>query len=275
MKIANISWNGKATWVMVDGGEFYPFQGINGDEIFNEIEGLKPSSSPLTLDGREVKWLPIVTRPSKIIAIGLNYMDHIEESKGTLPKNPIIFAKYPNSLIGHKDLVVWNRKITKKVDYEGELAIIIGKRAKNLDVDEADSVIAGYTCANDVSARDLQFGDGQWTRGKSLDTFCPLGPFLVTKDEVEDPQNLSIKTILNGKVMQDSNTSRMIFGIKELVSFLSKHMTLMPQDVILTGTPGGVGAFRNPPLYLEDGDEIKVWIESIGELVNYCRVIED
>jgi len=220
-----------------------------------------------------VRLAPPVSCPSKIMALGLNYADHIRESKGQTPKSPLVFAKYSTSLIGQNDLIEWDRALTSKVDFEAELAVIVGKKVSNCSEDEAASAIFGYTCANDVSARDLQFGDGQWTRGKSLDTFCPLGPWIVTADEIEDPQALGIKCILNGKVMQNSSTREMIFKVPYLISFLSRNFTLLPGDIILTGTPHGVGAFRNPPVYMADGDEVVVEIEKIGSLKNRCRVI--
>ncbi len=272
MKIANILWKGNPVPVLVEGDRFYPFEGGWEEVLKLEKHPLRASIRALPIDNsEEIKWLPVVPKPSKIIAIGLNYMDHIDESRGERPKNPIIFAKYPNSLIGHKDFITWDKGITKKVDYEAELVVVIGRKAKNVSIREAPSFVLGYSCANDVSARDLQFGDGQWVRGKSLDTFCPIGPFLVTKDEIPDPHDLSIKSVLNGKVMQDSSTSHMIFGVWDLVSFLSRHMTLLPGDLILTGTPSGVGAFRDPPVYLKDGDEVMVSIEKVGDLINYCK----
>ena len=162
--------------------------------------------------------------------------------------------------------------MTQKVDYEAELAVIIGREVCNATEEEAMGSVFGYTCGNDVSARDLQFGDGQWVRGKSLDTFCPLGPWVVTTDEVKDPHALGIRCWLNGELMQDSHTSRMIFHVPALVSFLSRHFTLLPGDVIMTGTPSGVGAFRDPSVYLKDGDEVVVEIEGVGRLVNTCKV---
>ncbi|MCX7857100.1 MAG: fumarylacetoacetate hydrolase family protein [Deltaproteobacteria bacterium] len=275
MKIANILWQCERKLVVFEEDKFYPIDAQREEDVFGSIQNIKKGRNPLPVTKDDIKWLPVVNAPSKIIGIGLNYLDHIVESHGRLPKSPIIFAKYPNALIGHKDFIVWSRRVTEKVDYEAELAVIIGKRAKSVTSDEAYEVIAGYTCANDVSARDLQFGDGQWTRGKSLDTFCPLGPYMVTRDEIKDPQNLSIRTILNGRIVQESNTSKMIFGIKDLIAFISRHMTLFPGDVILTGTPAGVGAFRKPPRFLVDGDEIIISIESIGDLINYCKMNEN
>jgi 2-keto-4-pentenoate hydratase/2-oxohepta-3-ene-1,7-dioic acid hydratase in catechol pathway len=222
----------------------------------------------------EVRLASPVTRPSKIIALGLNYSDHIRESKGQVPKAPLIFAKFPSSIIGHRDPIEWNPAVTSKVDFEAELAVVMGKCAQCIPEGEALSAVFGYTCANDVSARDLQFGDGQWTRGKSLDSFCPMGPWLVTKDEVPDPHNLRIRCVVNGKVMQDSSTSEMIFRIPYVISFLSRHFTLYPGDVILTGTPHGVGAFRDPPMYLGNGDEVTVEIEKIGRLLNRCKALD-
>jgi 2-keto-4-pentenoate hydratase/2-oxohepta-3-ene-1,7-dioic acid hydratase in catechol pathway len=230
-----------------------------------------PSGKAIALDS--IKLAPAVSSPSKIVAIGLNYRDHIRESKGEVPKFPLIFAKFPNSLIGHKDLITWDVNLTKKVDFEAELAVIIGKRVYKCSETEAMEAIFGYTCANDVSARDLQFGDGQWVRGKSLDTFCPLGPWITTADDIPDPHSLGIRCWLNGQLMQDSTTRMMIFKLPELISFISHNFTLFPGDIILTGTPHGVGTFREPSLYMKDGDEIVVEIEKLGRLVNVCHTM--
>ena len=231
---------------------------------------LKPSKSLLPLD--KVHYAPVVSNPTKIIAIGLNYLDHIQESKGKIPEIPLLFAKFPNSLLAHNKRITWNENLTRKVDFEAELAVIIGKETFQCSESDVMESVFGYTCANDVSARDLQFGDGQWVRGKSLNTFCPLGPWIVTPDEISDPHSLTIKCVLNGRVMQDSNTSMMIFKLPRLISFLSQNFTLMPGDVILTGTPHGVGAFRDPSVYLKDDDEVVVEIEKVGRLVNRCRI---
>ena len=230
----------------------------------------------LSKDKREltdIKLAAVVSTPQKIIAIGLNYQDHVQESKGPIPELPIIFAKFQNTLIGSNELIKWDPAITREVDYEAELAVIIGQKTFNCPEHKAMESVYGYTCANDVSARDLQFGDVQWVRGKSLDTFCPIGPWIVTADEISDPHNLIIKCILNGQVMQDSNTSQMIFKIPYLISFISKHITLSPGDVILTGTPSGVGRFRKPRVLLKEGDEVTVEIQGIGKLTNRCRTI--
>ncbi|HER63539.1 MAG TPA: FAA hydrolase family protein [Desulfobacteraceae bacterium] len=215
---------------------------------------------------------PVVSRPTKIIAIGLNYRDHASEGKAELPETPLVFTKFPNSLNAHGGLIRWDAGITAKVDFEAELAVIIGRQVSCCLESEAYQAVFGYTCANDISARDLQFGDGQWVRGKSLDTFCPLGPWIVTSDEIPDPHHLEISCRVNGELMQRSNTDRMIFSVPFLISFLSRHFTLFPGDVILTGTPSGVGVFREPAIYLHDGDEVVVEIERIGRLANRCQV---
>ncbi len=210
---------------------------------------------------------PIV-RPGKIVAIGLNYEDHAAETGAEIPDKPIVFAKYPNTIVGPGE-PIRIPPITEQVDYEAELAVVIGRRARNVPEAEALEYVFGYANANDVSSRDLQFSEGgQWTRSKSLDTFLPLGPYVVTRDEVPDPQNLYIRAILNGEVVQDGTTSRMIFSVAELVSFLSTGMTLEPGDVIITGTPPGVGMARDPQLWMKSGDEVSIEIEGLGTLTN-------
>jgi 2-keto-4-pentenoate hydratase/2-oxohepta-3-ene-1,7-dioic acid hydratase in catechol pathway len=209
-----------------------------------------------------------IARPGKIIAIGLNYEDHAAETGAEIPEKPVVFAKFPNTVIGPGE-PIRIPPITEQVDFEAELAIIIGRRAKGVSAAEALDYVFGYTNANDVSSRDLQFSEGgQWTRSKSLDTFCPLGPYLATRDEVPDPQNLYIRAILNGEVVQDGTTSRMIFPVAELVSFLSQGMTLEPGDIIITGTPPGVGMARDPQLWMKPGDEVSIEIEGLGTLTN-------
>jgi len=273
VKIAQF-FHGEATRLgLVEGDRLVPlaFQGTMIDFIRTGGKAERLSSPPLPLE--EVRFAPAVSDPSKIIALGLNYLDHAKESKGTIPKVPLIFAKFPNSLIGHKENVTWTQEITRKVDFEAELAVVMGAKVYRCEEEAAMDHVFGYCCANDVSARDLQFGDGQWVRGKSLDTFCPLGPWIVSRDEVPDPHALGIKTTVNGTIMQDSNTEMMIFKIPRVIHFLSRHLTLMPGDVILTGTPHGVGTFREPSIYLKDGDEVVIDIEKVGRLVNTCRVL--
>lgn len=213
--------------------------------------------------------LPI-DRPEKIVCVGLNYRDHAEEQGTELPEAPLLFAKWPNTLIGPGEPIVIP-PITKQVDYEAELGVVIGRRVRGTSAENALDAVAGYLCLNDVSARDLQFSDGQWVRGKSLDTFCPVGPHFVSADDVPDPQALSIRALVNGEVLQDSNTSNMIFSVAEIVAHVSQAITLEPGDLIATGTPAGVGAFRDPPIWLEPGDEVTIEIESIGALTNPVR----
>ncbi len=223
---------------------------------------------------KAVKLMAPVPNPSKVIAIGLNYRDHAREQKEEIPDRPIIFAKFSTAVIGPGAAITWDPALTQKVDYEAELAFIVGRTARNVRPEDAYGYIAGYTCLNDVSARDLQFGDKQWVRGKSLDTFCPMGPALVTVDEVPNPHRLGIRAVLNGKVMQDSNTRKLIFGVPELLSFISRAFTLLPGDVVATGTPRGVGVFRKPPVFLKHGDRIAIEIEGIGRLENVCRIVK-
>jgi 2-keto-4-pentenoate hydratase/2-oxohepta-3-ene-1,7-dioic acid hydratase in catechol pathway len=213
-----------------------------------------------------VSFLPPVY-PSKIIAIGRNYVDHAIEGGSEPPAAPLIFNKLPNSLSAHNAPIVLHR-ISAQIDYEAELAVIIGKRATRVSESEALNHVFGYTLINDVSARDLQFGDGQWVRGKGLDGFAPLGPFITTRDEVPDVQALNIEGRLNGEVMQTSNTSKMIFKVAYLVSYISQGIMLEPGDVIATGTPEGVGIFRKPPVLLKPGDVFEVTIEGLGTLSN-------
>ena len=218
----------------------------------------------------EVTLLAPVPRPSKVVAIGQNYMDHCREQGVEPPAWPVIFTKFTTAVIGPGAAIRWDPALTSEVDYEVELAVVIGRTARRVTADAALDYVAGYTVCNDVSARNLQFGDGQWVRGKSLDTFCPLGPWLVTADEIADPQALPVRTTLNGTVVQDSTTAEMIFGVRELIAFSSRAFTLLPGDVIVTGTPPGVGVFRDPQVFLKDGDEITVEIGGIGALTNPC-----
>ncbi len=216
---------------------------------------------------RDAYWFAPVPRPGKMICIGLNYKDHAAESKMAIPENPIVFSKFSTAVIAPGEPVVLPPS-SKQVDYEAELAVIIGRRAKHVSADRAYDYVLGYTAFNDVSARDFQFGDGQWQRGKSCDTFAPMGQTIVTTDQIPDPHKLSIKLILNGQPMQDSNTDQLIFGIPRLIEFLSQTITLEPGDVIATGTPAGVGFARNPPVFLKAGDEMEVLIEGMGGLGN-------
>jgi len=209
--------------------------------------------------------------PQKILGIGLNYRDHAEETGAQLPERPILFAKYPNTIAAPGDTIIVP-PITQQADYEAELGVVIGTPARNVSAGEALSHVFGYVNCNDVSSRDLQFSEGgQWTRSKSIDTFFPIGPYIATADEVPDPQDLSVSCVLNGETMQDGNTADMIFPVAELIAFLSTGMTLMPGDVISTGTPAGVGTARDPKVFLKDGDEVTVEIEGLGTLTNSVK----
>jgi len=215
--------------------------------------------------------------PPAIIGIGLNYHLHAEETGMKIPKYPIVFMKNPASIANPGDPVIIPPVCADppEVDYEAELAIVIGRRARDVSAGEALSFVAGYTAANDVTARRWQGGrgGGQWVRGKSFDTFCPLGPELVTPEDIPDPQKLRVTCRLNGQVMQDGNTSDMIFSAAELIGFLSSGMTLLPGTVILTGTPSGVGFTREPAVYLSDGDSVEVTVEGVGTLSNRVAVL--
>jgi 2,4-didehydro-3-deoxy-L-rhamnonate hydrolase len=230
------------------------------------------SSSPPASPLAETELLAPVPRPGKVVAIGRNYREHADEEGVEPPPAPLVFSKWPSSVVGHGAAIRWDPDLTAQVDYEAELGVVIGTRARNVAESAALDHVLGYTCLNDVSARDIQFGDGQWVRGKSLDTFCPMGPVLVTADEIGDPQDLAISCRVGEEVVQDSRTSRMYFPVAEIISYLSHSFTLEPGDVIATGTPGGVGVFRDPPRFLGDGDRVTVEIERIGRLVNVCRV---
>lgn len=208
-----------------------------------------------------------VPRPSKIICIGLNYLDHVKESGAEIPKAPLIFSKFDTCVCASEQPIVLPLG-SEQVDFEAELAVVIGRRAKNIDVANAMGHVFGYTNFNDVSARDMQFADGQWQRGKSCDTFAPFGPFVATKDEITDPHKLRIQFRLNDVTMQDSNTDQLIFRIPELIEYLSRSITLESGDIIATGTPPGVGFARKPPVFLKDGDICEVEIDGLGVLIN-------
>src|SRR6185369_6448386 len=225
----------------------------------NEKGWLVPSS--------DAYWFAPVPRPGKFICIGLNYRDHALESKMAIPETPVVFSKFPTAVIAPGEAVVLPRT-SKQVDYEAELAVVIGRRAKNVSADRAYDYVLGYTSFNDVTARDFQFAAGQWQRGKSCDTFAPMGQTIVTTDVITDPHKLAIKLTLNGEIMQNSNTDQLIFGVPQLIEFISQSITLEPGDVIATGTPAGVGFARKPPVFLKPGDEMQVLIDGIGGLGN-------
>lgn len=260
--------------IMVDGVAMFGV--VDGDTItltalsWEDVLAGKTPDAGQQVALADVQLLNPVAQPGKVIAIGQNYWDHCREQNKPAPELPIIFTKFTTALNDPGGTIRWSEELTQKVDFEAELAVVIGKTARHVAEADALDYVFGYTAANDVSARDLQFGDGQWIRGKSLDTFCPMGPFLVTADEIPDPQALAIRATLNGQVMQDSHTGEMIFNVAHLIAFASRAFTLEPGDVILTGTPDGVGVFRDPPALMKDGDTIVVEIEGIGQLENHC-----
>lgn len=261
-----------APWLTGAAGTFEVIP--RGDAGLEELAALVGEAGPGTgeWDARvapppeTVEFLPPVF-PGKILAIGRNYVDHANEGGEAPPAAPLIFTKLANSLNAHLQPVVLHA-LSAQVDYEAELAVVIGRRCRRVSEAEALGYVFGYTLINDVSARDLQFGDGQWVRGKGLDGFAPLGPFVTTRAAVGDVQSLKIEGRLNGEVMQSSNTSKMIFGVAHLVSYISQGITLEPGDVIATGTPEGVGIFRQPPVLLKPGDVYEVEVEGLGTLVN-------
>lgn len=235
-----------------------------------ESVAANPSPDVRTLDSVELA--PPIRNPGKVVAIGLNYVDHAAESESAMPAEPLVFAKFPSSIVGPGQAISWDPELTSQVDYEAELAVVIGRRARNVDPETAMAHVFGYTCLNDVSARDLQFSDGQWVRAKSLDTFCPIGPWIVTADAIADPQRLRIMCAVSGEVLQDASTADMYFPVAELIARLSRAFTLEPGDLIATGTPPGVGYFRDPKRLLRHGDTVTVTIEGIGELHNPVRL---
>ena len=214
-----------------------------------------------------VRLLAPVPRPGKVICIGLNYRDHAAESGMAIPERPLVFSKFASCVIGPDEEVVLPPE-SEQVDYEAELGFVIGRRAWRVSAADAQRHVLGYANVNDVSARDFQFADGQWQRGKACDTFCPFGPFIATPDEIGDPHRLRIALRLNGRTMQDSRTDQLIFGVPALVEHLSRFVTLEPGDLVSTGTPPGVGFARKPPVFLQPGDRMEVEVEGLGLLVN-------
>jgi 2-keto-4-pentenoate hydratase/2-oxohepta-3-ene-1,7-dioic acid hydratase in catechol pathway len=247
MKLARISHNGRIAWALVDKNTCRVIKG-------NPFAGLKFSGERIGF--KQVIFLPPAA-PSKIVLVGLNYSDHARELGMAAPEDPVIFIKPATTLVGQGQDIVYPRGVSR-LDYEGELAIVISRKARNLKEEEALKFVLGYTCLNDVTARDLQKKDIQWTRAKSFDTFCPLGPWLETE---LDPQNSRIRTYLNSNLKQDSSTANFIFPVSRIIAFVSGIMTLLPGDMISTGTPAGVGP-------MERGDEVRVQIEGVGELIN-------
>lgn len=244
-----------------------------GDGMLDKVRGAMRSTTATRYALADCEIVAPILAPSKIVAVGLNYIDHCKEANLPVPSEPVLFGKFPSSICGPFDDLSWPEKVSKEVDYEVELGVVIGKRGRDIPEAQALDYVCGYTVVNDVSARDQQFANAkQWDRGKSFDTFCPYGPYIVTRDEIPDPQTLQVRTILNGKEMQISNTKNMVFGVAKLISYISEGTTLEPGDLIPTGTPFGVGFSRKPPVYLTDGDECVCEVEKVGEIRNRVRL---
>ncbi|OYR41983.1 fumarylacetoacetate hydrolase family protein [Halorubrum sp. Eb13] len=266
--VIDLAEAGAATGVHIDGGT----TGLLADWEWRRKAELAVEYATETGVGRydaaDLSRAAPVSDPEKVVCVGLNYRDHAEEGDNPIPDEPVLFSKFPTSVAGPEDAVTWDPDLTQKVDYEAELVAVIGEEARRVDPEEAMDHVAGFTVGNDVSARDLQHGDGQWVRGKSLDSFAPVGPELVTTDEVGDPHDLAIWADVNGERLQESTTANLIFGVDELVSFCSRAFTLKPGDLLFTGTPPGVGVYREPPVLLGDGDSVTVGVEGVGELTS-------
>jgi 2-keto-4-pentenoate hydratase/2-oxohepta-3-ene-1,7-dioic acid hydratase in catechol pathway len=244
-----------------------------GDAMLKKVAKVLKDAQAKSYELSKVKVLPPIRQPSKIVAVGLNYIDHCKEANLPVPAEPVLFSKFPTSVCGPYDELSWPAGVTKEVDYEVELGVVIGKKARDVEEAAALEYVMGYTVVNDVSARDLQFlGAKQWDRGKSLDTFCPYGPYIVTRDEIPDPHVLQVRTVLNGKEMQNSNTKNLIFNVNKIIAYASQGTTLLPGDLIPTGTPFGVGFSRKPPVFLKDGDECMCEVEKIGSIRNKVRL---
>lgn len=244
-----------------------------GDAMLDRVRKALEDPAAKTYALADVKIEPPIRRPGKIVAVGLNYIDHCKEANLPVPAEPVLFTKWPNSVCGPFDDLSWPTSVTKEVDYEVELGVVIGKRALNVAEKDALDYVLGYTVVNDVSARDLQFANAkQWDRGKGLDTFCPYGPYIVTRDEIPDPHVLQVRTVLNGKEMQNSNTRNLIFNVNKIIAYASQGTTLEPGDLIPTGTPFGVGFSRKPPVFLKDGDVCECEVERIGKIRNRVRL---
>jgi 2-keto-4-pentenoate hydratase/2-oxohepta-3-ene-1,7-dioic acid hydratase in catechol pathway len=281
MRVARVRYKGRVHLARVNGDSVvlisaesvHPRADVMIDSI---IDGTDLTAGGSRIPLAEVKLLAPVARPGKIIAVGLNYADHADESSMELPSTPLLFSKPATAIVGPGEPVRWSAADSSQADYEAELAVVIGTAASG-QISDPMSHVFGYSCCNDFSARDAQFSDGQWVRGKSFDTFFPIGPWIVTPDEFGDPQDhaigIDVADSAGGTVrLQNGNTRDMVFDIATIISYVARFMTLEPGDVIATGTPDGVGFSRTPPRYMGDGDVMTVWIDGIGELTNPCVV---
>ncbi len=269
--------NNVPQYALYDNGRVCPLASLVDDvpvgrELFERgVQWISDLPEPKTWQSAPDVLHPPVPTPEKVICIGVNYRDHAIETGAEIPTEPVVFNKYIGTLIGHGGEILLPR-VSDKVDYEAELVVVIGREGKHIATADAMDYVFGYTCGHDVSARDWQVGRpaGQWLQGKTFDTFAPIGPCMVTTDEVPDPSDLRVRLHLNGEVMQDSTTAQLIFAIPELIAHLSKVSTLRPGDVIYTGTPPGVGVARKPPVFLKPNDTVSVEIDGIGTLTNRC-----
>lgn len=240
-----------------------------GDAMLDRVRAAIDSPNRRDFHLSEVRLCAPIFQPSKIVAVGLNYIDHCKEAGLPVPPEPVLFSKFPGSVTGPYDDLHWPESVSREVDYEVELAIVIGRRGRNIAEENALDHVCGYSVVNDVSARDQQFANAkQWDRSKSFDTFCPWGPWIVTRDEIPDPHNLTVRTILNGREMQNSNTKNLIFNVNRIIAYASQGTTLLPGDLIPTGTPFGVGFSRKPPVFLKHGDVCECEVEHIGRIIN-------
>lgn len=295
MKLMSFEWNGAQTYGVVheNGNRVWDVPGLakaknkevpnsifagiqEGGPFYATLEelvqwGVENGKNEYQLPLEDVKWLPPITKPRKnIMCVGKNYRDHAIEmgSEADIPKHMIVFTKAPTTVIGHKDSIEAHEELTNELDYEGELAVVIGKQGRNIAEADALDYVFGYTIVNDITARDLQVRHKQYFLGKSLDSSCPMGPWIVHHSEIKNPNGLNIQTRVNGEIRQNSNTEHFIFPIEEIIATLSQGMTLEPGDIIATGTPSGVGKGFKPPRLLSKGDEVEIYVEGIGKLNN-------
>ncbi len=273
MRVGTAIAAGRQRVVVQREGRWYGVEGGDSQDLVRMLGRAERSASWRPGEPLNDVQLLAPLQPRSIIGVGLNYLDHIRETGMERPSAPLLFGKLPSSVTGpHTDIVI-NPAVTTRADWEVELAVVIGERMRSVPAVDALAGVFGYTVANDVSARDLQLADGQWLRGKSLDTFCPLGPYIVSPGEIVDPQRLRLTTKVNGSIVQDSSTAEMLFSVGYLIAFCSRHFTLYPGDVLLTGTPWGCGEFAEPRRSLCDGDTVEVSVEDIGDLRNTVRFI--
>jgi acylpyruvate hydrolase len=274
MRIASFRRDGKISYGLLEGDEITDLPALDPqlppalNDALPTLRGyVPPAGSRKTVSRSEVTLLPVIPSPQKIICIGVNYAEHAAETGQAPPPYPTVFAKFANTLVASGDPIVLPPASTMP-DYEGELAVVIGRPGRQVTEQDALDYVAGYTALNDVSARDFQGHTSQWTMGKSPDTFGPLGLALVTADEIPDPQKLELRTRVNGEVLQQASTADMVFTVRQLIAYLSQTMTLLPGDVIATGTPSGIGAARTPPRFLRPGDTVVISIDGVTELTN-------